>query len=272
MYYSVMCSEDADIPAEDLAPADVNPRLEAVFGDLDLMLSNCAAWNVPALDDRVDDPLVSDIPTLTFSGAFDPVTPPAYADLVAASLSNVYVYTFPGVGHGAYDSDCGSTILLQFLADPHTEPNSSCLAEMGITFRLPSTPYDDPFFRVSVPNGWVATPGNDPVRAALIDSATGSRIMIVVTASEASVQDTIQAFVESMAQNDTVEPARVDELPLPNATWTQLIYSFSDGILIVLGTEQNDQVYIVAGLGTSDTLNTVIGALNEIVPSVRFNP
>jgi hypothetical protein len=123
-----------------------------------------------------------------------------------------------------------------------------------------------------VPNGWTATPGNDPVRAALTDSATGSRIMIVVTASEARVQDTIQAFVESMAQNDTVEPARVDELPLPNATWTQLIYSFSDGILIVLGTEQNDQVYIVAGLGTSDTLNTVIGALNEIVPSVRFNP
>ena len=40
-------------------------------------------WNVDQLAPYVDDPIVSDIPTLLLSGEFDPITPPRFAAQVA---------------------------------------------------------------------------------------------------------------------------------------------------------------------------------------------
>jgi hypothetical protein len=94
---------------------------------------------VDQADPSVKEPVVSDIPTVLLEGELDPVTPTEYAQQVAETLSNSYLYTFPGVGHTVLvSSRCAQDIALAFIDDPTQEPDASCIAEMpGVAFDLP---------------------------------------------------------------------------------------------------------------------------------------
>lgn len=133
MYYSVICAEDADyrvdtIPIDDLRPIfadDARPDAEA-------LQQACQRWGVADLGPLVDAPVPSDIPTLVFSGRFDPITPPAYAAVVASALPNSYSFTFPNTGHGALTSAaCASSIAEEFWRNPNRAPDSSCIDTLG---------------------------------------------------------------------------------------------------------------------------------------------
>jgi hypothetical protein len=78
-----------------------------------------------------DEPVYSDVPVLLLVGAYDPYTPPAWARQAAETLSQAYVFEFPGLGHGplAY-SNCARQIAADFWADPTTEPDAGCIAAM----------------------------------------------------------------------------------------------------------------------------------------------
>jgi hypothetical protein len=95
---------------------------------------DCALWAVPPLGEVENAAVTSGIPTLLTTGQYDPVTPVAFAESTAATLSTHYLYTFPAIGHGAvvsnwYD-DCAAGIARQFLDDPQAEPDASCIDEM----------------------------------------------------------------------------------------------------------------------------------------------
>jgi pimeloyl-ACP methyl ester carboxylesterase len=83
----------------------------------------------------------TEIPTLLFSGEYDPVTPEPYAQVVANNLETAYTYTFPAVGHVVLGSPadrpaagCFTDITLAFLAEPDQTPDDSCLAEVKPIF------------------------------------------------------------------------------------------------------------------------------------------
>jgi pimeloyl-ACP methyl ester carboxylesterase len=142
MHYSVICAEDADFAPEDAPLEGVRPFI-ALDGrrSLEGYLERCAVWQVEPLEPFVDEPVVSDVPTLVLSGRFDPITPPAFGDVVARTLSRAYVYTFPDTGHAAVGSSaCADTILASFLDNPSQQPDASCLAEStGPRFISPAT-------------------------------------------------------------------------------------------------------------------------------------
>ena len=94
----------------------------------------CDVWAVPALSTVEAEAVASGIPTLLTSGGYDPVTPAAWAEAAAANLSTHYLYTFPGVGHGAVWStdDCAALIAQRFLADPSVAPASSCIPARAV--------------------------------------------------------------------------------------------------------------------------------------------
>ena len=72
--------------------------------------------------------MYSDVPTLVLAGDYDPITPPADAQIAAETLSSSYYFEFPGYAHGIVDSgECGNSIIAAFLADPLTEPDGSCI-------------------------------------------------------------------------------------------------------------------------------------------------
>ena len=90
----------------------------------------CDLWQAEARSDIANSPVESDIPVLLLSGNFDPITPPAYADLADDTLSTAYNFVLPQVGHGVLRSDsCAVSIALDFIERPSAEPDSSCIAE-----------------------------------------------------------------------------------------------------------------------------------------------
>ncbi|PJF43066.1 MAG: hypothetical protein CUN55_09260 [Phototrophicales bacterium] len=135
MHYSVNCNEEiafdtfADI---ETASDTLDPRLQ-LFYDMDNYITYyiCQNWNAPPPDPIEDDPVVSDIPTLILSGELDPVTPPRWGELAAATLSNAQVIVVPYAGHGVtFTSDCPRDLVRWFLNDPQQRLDTSCLREI----------------------------------------------------------------------------------------------------------------------------------------------
>jgi pimeloyl-ACP methyl ester carboxylesterase len=132
MYLSVMCAEDFDFQADELNLTGVRPEFaEEDEKDAGVMLQICADWGVPQLGPSADDAVFSDIPSLLYSGDFDPVTPPPYGDSVAQTLSRNYKYVFPANGHGAFlEGTCSTRIMRDFLNNPDAEPDANCVDDV----------------------------------------------------------------------------------------------------------------------------------------------
>ena len=74
------------------------------------------------------DPVTSDIPTLIFSGEYDPVCPPLFADITSKTLYNSTVIIVPSASHAAmYADECTREIGAKFYLDPGIKPNLDCL-------------------------------------------------------------------------------------------------------------------------------------------------
>lgn len=135
--YSVMCAEDANFA--DLPPlrgpyASFAQAVTSAMG-LQYLPQIQKIWDVPMLGDYVNEPVRGVVPTLLLSGEFDHVTPPRFAERVAQPLNRAYVYTIPGAAHSPIDAgECPLSILLDFLENPTSAPNSDCLEDMRLRF------------------------------------------------------------------------------------------------------------------------------------------
>ncbi len=129
LLYAVTCSEDA--PLIDAAEAAAI-RAESSFGDFSERFTTiCANWPRAVIAADFREPLASDTPALLLSGAADPVTPPEYAEQVAASLSNSRHIVVPGFGHGVISVGCMPRVVAEFIrtADP-AALDATCLDEL----------------------------------------------------------------------------------------------------------------------------------------------
>lgn len=141
MYWSVFCSEETEFSAENISLSDLRPFIaDDVEEGVDSLIEACAAWDVAPLPSSVNSPTVSDTPTLLLSGQFDPITPPSYAEIAAETLSTSYNFVNPYGAHGNVfnGDDCTDQILADFLDDPLTEPDASCLDSAEPTAVVPS--------------------------------------------------------------------------------------------------------------------------------------
>ena len=76
-------------------------------------------------------PVKSDVPALILAGTYDPITPPSFSQFLRPNFKNHYYFEFPKVGHGAVFPPCGEEIMLQFIDDPLSKPDQSCLTDLG---------------------------------------------------------------------------------------------------------------------------------------------
>ncbi len=137
--WSMMCNEE--VPFESFAlgrelAAELPVQIADYF-DSYYEFTLCESWQSGIADPVENTAVVSDIPALIFSGGYDPVTPPEWSRMAAETLSNHFYYEFPGLSHGIMRSNaCGLAVGLQFLDDPATEPDSSCVQEVpAITYK-----------------------------------------------------------------------------------------------------------------------------------------
>lgn len=138
--------------------------------DLDKTLSNlCHVWGMEESLPGENDPVVSDIPTLIFTGRYDPVTPVSMADQLASHLAHGQVIVIQNQGHaptatGA--SDCPANLMRSFLHDPTLPLDVTCVAEQTVKFAVPFDPTAPVTFEpveieqyqitTQVPSGWAA--------------------------------------------------------------------------------------------------------------------
>jgi pimeloyl-ACP methyl ester carboxylesterase len=137
VFYSLICRERAPLGSYQDAlaltadlPLSIADHYLFNFG---LWQSNlCAAWEIEPNDPTMREAVVSDVPALVFAGQFDPITLPEWGQLAAETLNNSFFYEFPNMGHGVMDSNrCALEIGLQFLDDPATEPDVSCIDDLS---------------------------------------------------------------------------------------------------------------------------------------------
>src|SRR5581483_2133995 len=157
IYFSVMCVEDADFALKDLALDGVDQHIAHVqTRETASFLDTCQKWDVPQLGAKADEPISSNIPTLLFSGQFDPITPPPFAQAASQTIHPSYPFTFPTYGHGAETSgDCPNQIIVEFVRDPQNPPNAQCIANAS---RVPFI----------TPTGYLFSPGLGAIQYAIL--------------------------------------------------------------------------------------------------------
>lgn len=144
MHNSVICTED--VPFYDPAEIDREPIKATYMGDLipQTLEETCEVWPEGVLDEEFKAPLESDIPTLMFSGEFDPITPPSYAEKAIQGLTSARHFVVPGQGHSVSMRGCAPVMTARFIDEASTENlEGDCLerqsaAPLFIDFNGPS--------------------------------------------------------------------------------------------------------------------------------------
>ncbi len=128
MELSVICAEDADLLSarpEDAATLLGNDQIAKIQ-------SACSIW--PRGQRPVDfhQPLASALPVLLLAGERDPVTPPAYAQQMLATLPNARVLLAPGQGHGVIGAGCMPRLVVDFIQELKPRAlDDRCLLQLG---------------------------------------------------------------------------------------------------------------------------------------------
>jgi pimeloyl-ACP methyl ester carboxylesterase len=136
MQASVQCFEEVPFtPYNDVLTAaeGVEPHIAHNYAvELESLYTICETWGSGMPNAYENQPTRSDIPALILAGQFDPITPPAWGELTAQSLSQVYYYKFPNAGHWVMRSGpCPIDVAVTFLNDPYAPPDASCIAAIN---------------------------------------------------------------------------------------------------------------------------------------------
>lgn len=132
MHNAIVCTED--VPFFD--PGVDREAIAATYMgtvQLDSLLASCSVWPAGVLDEDLSEPLATDRPVLLLSGDADPVTPPAFAELAAAAMSNKRHIVGRKQGHGQAPRTCIPEIMAAFVEAASVaavdEEDEACLEE-----------------------------------------------------------------------------------------------------------------------------------------------
>ena len=130
MELSVMCAEDYPIFPSNL------PANNYLMGNIMEKSINiqCGIWPRGEVPPGFHDPVTADVPVLLLSGELDPVTPPEYADQVAAHFPGSRHLVAPGQGHIATTRGCMGKIVSEFIIEGSAdELETECISNLQPT-------------------------------------------------------------------------------------------------------------------------------------------
>ena len=132
MHFAVVCSDDPVRSVEDVKLDGVGEYAK-IFGQgvAPEYVHFCELMNVKELPDSTDVNVTTDVPTLLLTGGLDLETPAYHSQLVADSLPNARLITFPGTTHVQISGAnyCAAQVMTQFVLDPLSDLDLSCLNE-----------------------------------------------------------------------------------------------------------------------------------------------
>ena len=86
------------------------------------LMEICSEWPVGSTNESMKKIFTSKTPSLILSGQYDPVTPPSYAEQLAANLENTLHIVGEGQGHGLISRDAFQKSFLTFWKIPFRKP------------------------------------------------------------------------------------------------------------------------------------------------------
>ena len=115
MHNTVMCTEDVAFYDPDLI--DYEALNASYMGPLQLeaLEAICSIWPAGPIDDAFKAPLATELPVLLLSGTADPITPPSWAELAMAEMSNAIHLIGEDQGHGQITVGCMPEIVADFI-------------------------------------------------------------------------------------------------------------------------------------------------------------
>ncbi len=133
MHLSVTCAEDVPfMPPSAIESATAGTYLRG-YRVLQ-QIAACKEWRRGDIPADFHEPVTSDVPVLLLSGAYDPVTPPRWADAVAPHLSHGLQVLVPEAHHGSgglSHPECISRLSAAFFERGTTEGlDTSCVTTM----------------------------------------------------------------------------------------------------------------------------------------------
>ena len=130
MELSVMCAED--YPRFPTEPPPENTLMGSMMHKS--VNIQCGIWPRGSVPPDFSEPVRSEVPVLLLSGELDPVTPPEYADRVAAHFSNSTHLVARGQGHIATTRGCMGKLVSEFIINASSaELDTDCMDQMQAT-------------------------------------------------------------------------------------------------------------------------------------------
>jgi pimeloyl-ACP methyl ester carboxylesterase len=131
MHFSVVCAED--MPRIDLSRD--TPGVDFGTGYATMYRRVCENWPRGAVPAAFYDIPPTTTPTLLFSGALDPATPPRHGERVASALGPAAkLVIVPNSGHGALGIGCARDVVYRFIDASQDDQagaiDASCLKDI----------------------------------------------------------------------------------------------------------------------------------------------
>jgi pimeloyl-ACP methyl ester carboxylesterase len=127
MEMSVMCAEDYPLFPKTIVPNNY------LLGTLmeQVVKIQCEIWPKGEVPADFHEPVSGSAPVLLLSGEFDPVTPPEYADRVAAHFDNATHLVAPGQAHIVATRGCMGDLVSTFIIDGNADNlDTECMGQM----------------------------------------------------------------------------------------------------------------------------------------------
>jgi pimeloyl-ACP methyl ester carboxylesterase len=147
LYFTINCQDFA--PASSIEAMQVqaaaDPELDGYsrhMGELEI----CDAWGLHSSNGILAEPIATDIPTLVFSGNYDPITPGQWSKTALVNFSNLTLVEVPSAGHSVLSAGrCPVSLVTAFFDDPEADLDLSCLSDITPpTYVLPEEIIIDP--------------------------------------------------------------------------------------------------------------------------------
>ncbi|MCZ2803560.1 alpha/beta hydrolase [Modestobacter sp. VKM Ac-2983] len=229
---AVQCEEEISFSDRELvaAAAAEHPLVESFFANAPTMgpaiFDVCADWDAGEPGPAENEALTSDIPTLVLAGELDPITPPRWGAQLAADLDDSVFVEFPSTGHGSVGThECAVQLTRDFLADPDSEPDASCVDDVELPAFTPEavqvemTAWESEELGVAGlrPEGW-----SEVLPGAFQQSPLVSLVQQVVPG--ATADQVLQQVAGQLGTGQPLEP--VDQRETGAATWD--VYRLDD--------------------------------------------
>lgn len=229
LYYALQCREEAPFtnPEKIRSAAADFPEFADYFDQsaVQSIFNICTVMGLtPSVPDAsANQPIISDIPALILAGEFDPITPPAWGQQAADTLSKAFFFEFPGMGHGvSVARECPRQIMLAFIEDTSHSPKSDCIQEMGAPkFSVPVTA---PLNLVPFSNEEMGLQGLSPANWKEVNTGVFSRqatpldaTLVLAQASPVSVDALLQQLARQFGMTEV--PKSESQREANGLTW-----------------------------------------------------